>query len=77
MSDEEILREIATILAKPKSRGQMAGEFLRETCVLVVVFAPLETFFNPGVASWWETGAVVALALALGLIGMRLEERQP
>jgi hypothetical protein len=55
----------------------MAGEFLRELCVLVVVFAPLETLFNPGVTSWWETAAMVAFGFALGLLGMRLEERQP
>jgi hypothetical protein len=77
MSDEDVLREIAAILTRPKSRAQMAGEFLRELCVLVVVFAPLETLFNPGVTSWWETAAMVAFGFALGLLGMRLEERQP
>ena len=74
MADDEILREIADLLAKPKSRGEMAGDFLREIAVLLLVFAPLEALFNPGVWNWWEIAAVVLLALALGHTGMRIEE---
>jgi hypothetical protein len=77
MSDEDALREIAGILEKPKTRRQMIGELLREASVLIVVFAPLETLFNPGVSSWWETAAIATLGLAVGYIGMHLEVRQP
>ena len=52
----------------------MAGEFLREVAVLLIVFAPLEALFNPGELPWWEIGAIVAMAFGLGYIGMRLEE---
>ena len=44
---------------------------------LLVVFAPLETIFNPGVSSSWETAAIVAFGFALVYAGMRLEEKQP
>jgi hypothetical protein len=77
MSDDDALREIAGILKKPKTHTQMIGEFLREASVLIVVFAPLETLFNPGVSSWWETAAIVALGLVVGYVGMRLEAWQP
>jgi hypothetical protein len=77
MNDEEILREIAATLKKPKSHTHMIGEFLREASVLIMVFAPLETLFNPGVSSWWETAAIVALGLVVGYVGMRLEVRHP
>ena len=54
VSDEDILREIAGLLRQPKSHTQMIGEFLREASVLIVVFAPLETLFNPDVSPWWK-----------------------
>ena len=73
MSEEDLLREIARTLTKPKSRTQMVGEALREIGVLLLVFAPLETLFNPGVSSWWETAAMVALGLVAGLLGIALE----
>jgi hypothetical protein len=73
MSEEDILREIAATLEKPKTHTHMIGEFLREASVLIVVFAPLETLFNPGVSSWRETATIVALALVVGYLGMRLE----
>lgn len=76
MAEEEILREIADLLAKPKSRSEMAGEFLREVAVLLMVFAPLEALFNPGALPWWEILAIVAAAFGVGYIGMRLEEIQ-
>ena len=76
MSEKEVLREIARILTKPKSRSHMVGEFLREASVLLIVFVPLETVFNPGISSWWETSATVGVALIAGLLGMGLEEKQ-
>lgn len=74
MADEDVLREIADLLAKRKSRGEMVGEFLREIAVLLTVFAPLEALFNPGAPPWWEVAAIFALALGVGYLGMRLEE---
>lgn len=74
MADEDVLREIADLLARPKSRSEMAGELLREVAVLIVVFVPLEAVFNPGALPWWEILAIVAAASGVGYIGMRLEE---
>ena len=48
VADENIQREIADLLARRKSRGEMVGEFLREIAVLLVVFVPLEAMFQPG-----------------------------
>jgi len=77
MADEEVLREIADRLAKPKSRSEMVGEFLREVAVLLIVFAPLEALFNPGALPWWEIAAILAMASSVGYVGMRLEETRP
>jgi len=55
----------------------MVADFLRELSVLFVVFTPLEAFFNPGVSSWWETAAIMAFALGLGWMGMRMEANRP
>lgn len=74
MADENILREIADLLARPKSRSEMAGEFLREVAVLLVVFLPLESLFNPGALPWWGTAAMVVAAVGVGYAGVRLEE---
>ena len=74
VADENGLREIANLLGRPKSRSEMAGEFLREVAVLVIVFAPLEALFNPGALPWWESMAIVAGAFGLGYLRMRLEE---
>jgi len=74
MADEDVLREIADLLARPKSRSEMAGEFLREVAVLVMVFAPLEALFNPGQLAWWETAGIVLAAFGLGYWGMWMEE---
>lgn len=74
MADEDVLREIADLLARPKSSSEMAGEFLREIAVLLMVFGPLEALFNPGALWWWEIAAIVAAAFGLGYWGMRLEE---
>ena len=75
MTDEHVLREIADLLARPKSRTEMVGEFFREIAVLLVVFVPLDAAFNPGALRWWQIGAIVALALGVGYWGMRLEEK--
>ena len=75
MSEEDILREIAALLARSRSRTQMVGDALREVGVLLIVFAPLETLFNPGVSSWWATGAIVALGLVAGFLGIALEDK--
>jgi hypothetical protein len=77
MSDEEILREIAATLKKPRSRAQMIGEFFREAGLLLAVFGPLETIFNPGISSWVETAVIVGFGFGLGYVGIRLEEKQP
>jgi len=77
MSEEDVLRDIARILSKPKSLREMVAEFLREASVLLVVFTPLEAFFNTAVSAWWEIAVTVAFALALGWIGMRLEVWRP
>jgi hypothetical protein len=74
MADEDVLREIADLLARPKSSSEMAGKFLREIAVLLMVFGPLEALFNPGALRWWEIAAIVAAAFGLGYWGMRLEE---
>lgn len=74
MAEEEILREIADLLAKRKSRGEMAGELLREAAVLLMVFAPLEALFSPSALHWWELVALMALAVSLGYLGLRIEE---
>jgi len=76
MADEDVLREIADLLARPKSRSEMVGEFLREVGVLLVVFVPLEALFNPGALRWWEFAGIVAMALGIGYIGVRIEERR-
>ncbi len=73
MADENVLREIADLLARPKSHREMAGEFLREIAVLLVVFVPLEAVFNPGALRWPE---IVAIVLGAAYLGMRLEEKQ-
>ena len=74
MADEDVLREIADLLGSPKSRGEMAGEFLREIAILLMVFAPLEALFSPAVLYWWEIAALFVLALVLGYLGVRIEE---
>jgi len=74
MPHEDVLREIADLLARTKSRGEMAGECLREMAVLVMVFAPLEALFNPGDLPWWGIAALTGLAVGLGYWGVRLEE---
>lgn len=74
MADENVLREIADLLARPKSRSEMAGEFLREIAVLLIVFLPLEALFNPGALPWWESAAIVVMAFGVGYLGMRVEE---
>jgi len=76
MADENVLREIADLLARRKSRREMSGEFLREIAVLLVVFVPLDAIFNPGALRWPQIGAFVAVALGVGYLGMRLEETQ-
>ena len=74
VADDEILREIARLLATSKSRSELTGELLREIAVLLLVFAPLEWLFNPGVARWWEIVALVAGAVVVGYWGIRIEE---
>ena len=74
VADDEILREIATLLTKPRSRAEMTGELLREAALLVIVFAPLDALFNPGVLPWWQIAALAATAAALGSVGVRIEE---
>ena len=76
MASADLLREIASLLARRKSRGEMAGDFLREIAVLLVVFVPLEAVFNPGALRWPQIAVIVGLALGIGYIGMRIEERQ-
>jgi len=74
MADEDVLREIANLLGRRRSRSEMVGDFLREVAALLVVFTPLEAVFNPGALPWWEGVAIVALAFGVGYVGMRLEE---
>ena len=74
MTEEDVLRDIANLLVKSKSRAEMASDFLREISVLIFVFAPLEALFNPGTLAWWEVAALVGAAFALGYVGMRIEE---
>lgn len=76
MSDEDVLREIADLLRRPTSRSEMVAEFLREIAVLLVVFVPLEALFDPGRLRSWQIVILVVLALTLGYLGMRLEERR-
>ena len=72
MSEEDILREIASTLVRPKSRSEMLGEFLCEIGVLLLVFA-LDAFFSPE-AQWWGIALLACLAVAAGYVGMRIEE---
>ena len=74
MPHEDVLREIADLLARRKSRSEMIGEFLREVAVLLTVFVPLEALFNPDALRWWEILTIVAAASGVGYTGMRLEE---
>ncbi len=76
MADENVLREIADLLARPKSRTVMMSEFLREISVLLVVFVPLDAAFNPGTLRWWQIATILLLALGVGYLGMWLEEKQ-
>ena len=76
MADENVLREIADLLARRKSRIEMMGEFLREIAVLLVVFVPLDAAFNPGTLPWWHIASIFVLALGVGYLGMWLEEKQ-
>jgi len=52
----------------------MAGEFLREVAVLLIVFAPLEALFSPSALHWWVVVGLLALAVSLGYLGLRIEE---
>jgi len=74
MSEENILREIADLLSKRKSRSEMIGEFLREASLLVLVFAPLDTMFNPDASPRWVIAAVMGVAATIGYLGIRIEE---
>ncbi len=74
LSDEDILQEIASLLARRKSRGEMIGELLREISVLLLVFVPLDAVFNPSALSLSAVAALIVLALAVGYAGMRIEE---
>ena len=74
MSDEDILGDIATLLARRKSRGEMIGELLREVSVLMLVFVPLDAVFNPSALSPPLIAAIIVLGLAIGYVGMRIEE---
>jgi len=74
MSEEELLREIADLLSKRKSRSEMVSEFLREIALLLVVFVPLDALFAPQVLSLSTIAAIIGFALAVGYVGMRLEE---
>ena len=74
VSDDDILREIVSLLARRKSRGEMIGELLREIGVLLVVFIPLDALFNPNVLSLSTIAAIVGFAFAVGYTGIRLEE---
>jgi len=76
MTDGNVLREIADLLARPKSRSEMVGELLREIAVLLVVFVPLDAAFNPGALRWWQIATIFVLALGVGYLGMWLEEKQ-
>ncbi len=74
MSEEDVLREILTLLERRKSRSEMIGELLREIGVLLVVFVPLDGLFNPNILSLSTIAAIVGFAFAVGYIGIRLEE---
>lgn len=74
MSDEDLLREIARLLARRKSRSEMIGEFLREASLLIAVFTPLDVVFNPRASSAWIIGTAIGAACVLGYLGMRIEE---
>lgn len=76
MADEDVLREIADLLTRPKSRSEMVGETLREIAVLLVVFVPLDAAFNPGTLLPWQIATTFVLALGVRYIGMRLEEKK-
>jgi hypothetical protein len=39
-----------------------------------MVFAPLEALFNPGALRWWDVASIIAMAVGVGYLGMRLEE---
>ena len=76
MADEDVLREIADLLARPKTRSEIVGELLREIAVLLVVFVPLEAIFKPGVLKRLQIAAILIGALSVGYLGIRLEEQQ-
>ena len=74
MSEEELLREIADLLSKRKSRSEMIGEFLREIALLLIVFVPLDALFAPQVLTLSTIAAIIGFALTVGYVGIRLEE---
>ena len=75
MGDEELLREIANVLIRRKSRDEMIAECLREVGVLLIVFVPLEAIFNPGKLVWWQIVIIIAVALGVEYGGIRVEEK--
>jgi hypothetical protein len=55
-----------------RDRSQLVGDFLREVAVLMIVFYPLEAYFQ-NKFDWWGFSFVLALVTILFWRGMMLE----
>ena len=53
--------------------AEMIGEWLRESAVLVAVFAPLDIVVEQKSLTFWGVGVIVLLVLALGITGIVIE----
>ena len=62
------------------SVSEMIGEFLRELAVLVLVFAPLESYKGTHLKLWQLSGIIAitaVIALAVFGLGVVMERRRP
>ncbi len=61
-------------MSERKTSAEMVGEGVRELAVLILVFVPLDYAIadSPPLTAW-GVGAIVTLAIALFVIGVRIE----
>jgi hypothetical protein len=56
--------------------AEMIGELLRDSAVLVAVFAPLESIIKGNPLTFWQLVVTVALVLGLGILGIAIEVKR-
>jgi uncharacterized membrane protein YczE len=54
----------------------MIGELLRESAVLVAVFAPLEIYVTKQPLTWWGVLIILALVIVLAVSGIAIEVKR-